>query len=100
MGICRTATWGSACSRRLPTITDKLQVFGDIRVGTSGTNGCLKNFGGDPLTGSCASDRRYKKDIMPFGHVLDRVTALQPVHYFWRARDFPDRISGNAAPTG
>ena len=29
-----------------PTITDKLQVFGDIRVGTTGTNGCIRIFGG------------------------------------------------------
>ena len=34
-----------------PTATDKLQVFGDVRVGTTGTNGCLKNFAG---TGSRA----------------------------------------------
>jgi len=77
-----------------PTITDKLQVFGDIRVGTSGTNGCIKDFGGNPLTGTCSSDRRFKKDIKPFDHVLDRVTALQPVHYFWRASEFPDRQFG------
>ena len=29
-----------------PTITDKLQVFGDIRVGTTGTDGCIKRFDG------------------------------------------------------
>ena len=38
----------------------------------------------------CSSDRRFKKDITPFGHVLDQLTALQPVHYFWRAAEFPD----------
>jgi hypothetical protein len=78
----------------IPTITDKLQVFGDIRVGTTGTNGCLKNFNGDPLTGTCASDRRFKKDITPFGHVLTQLTALQPVHYSWRAADFPEQHFG------
>jgi hypothetical protein len=78
----------------IPTIADRLQVFGDIRVGTSGTNGCIRSFGGNTITGSCSSDRRFKKDITPFDHVLDRVTALQPVHYFWRASEFPDRQFG------
>ena len=36
----------------IPTITDKLQVFGDIRVGTTGTNGCLKNSTGTALAGT------------------------------------------------
>ena len=74
----------------IPTIADKLQVFGDIRVGTTGTNGCLRNFAGTGIAGSCSSDRRFKKDITPFSHVLEQVTALQPVHYFWRAAEFPD----------
>jgi hypothetical protein len=78
-----------------PTALDRLHVFGDIRVGTGGTNGCLKDFGGNPLTGTCSSDRRFKRDIVPFGRSLDRVAALQPVHYFWRAGDFPDRHFGD-----
>jgi hypothetical protein len=83
-----------------PTITDKLQVFGDIRVGTTGTNGCIKDFGGNPIAGTCSSDRRFKKDIKPFDHVLDRLTSLQPVHYFWRASEFPERNFGNAQAYG
>jgi hypothetical protein len=83
-----------------PTIADKLQVFGDIRVGTTATNGCLKNFAGNPLTGTCTSDRRFKKDITPFSHVLDRLTALQPVHYSWRSSEFPDRHFGDARAYG
>jgi hypothetical protein len=35
-----------------------LQVKGDIRVGTSGTNGCLQNFSGAGLIGTCTSDAR------------------------------------------
>ena len=84
----------------MPTITDKLQVFGDIRVGTTGTNGCLKKFDGNFLAGTCSSDRRFKKDITPFGHVLDQVTALQPVHYSWRAADFPERHFGDGRAYG
>jgi hypothetical protein len=83
-----------------PTITDRLQVFGDVRIGTSGTNGCIKDFGGGAIAGTCSSDRRFKKDITPFDHVLDRLTALQPVHYFWRAEDFPNRHFGTSRSYG
>jgi hypothetical protein len=78
-----------------PTLGDKLQVFGDIRVGTSGTNGCINNFAGTGLIGTCSSDRRLKKNITLFGPMLDRLTSLQPVHYFWRASEFPKRHFGN-----
>jgi hypothetical protein len=84
----------------IPTATDKLQVFGDVRVGTAGTNGCLKNFAGTGIAGTCSSDRRFKKDITPFGPVLNQLTALQPVHYFWRATEFPERHFGDAQAYG
>jgi hypothetical protein len=84
----------------LPTATDRLQVFGDARVGNAGTNGCLKRFDGNFLVGSCASDRRFKKNITPFGPVLDRLTGLQPVHYHWRAAEFPERHFGEAQAYG
>jgi hypothetical protein len=84
----------------LPVLADRLEVFGDIRVGTTGTNGCLRNFAGTGLVGTCVSDRRYKKDITPFGAVLDQLTALQPVHYFWRAADFPQQRFGDSRAYG
>jgi len=83
-----------------PTAADRLQVFGDIRVGTTGTNGCIKNFGAGIIGGTCASDRRFKKNITPFGSVLDRVTALQPVHFDWRTTEFPDRHFGDSRSYG
>ena len=75
-------------------------MFGDVRLGTTGTNGCVKNFAGTGLIGTCSSDRRLKKDITPFGRMLDKVTALQPVHYFWRTSEFPDRHFGNTQNYG
>ncbi len=69
-------------------------------MGTTGTNGCIKGFGGAALAGTCSSDRRFKKDITPFDHLLDRVAALQPVHYFWRASEFPDRQFGDRRAYG
>jgi hypothetical protein len=84
----------------IPTAADKLQVFGDVRVGTTGTNGCLKNFAGTGIIGTCSSDRRLKKNITPFAPMLDKVTALQPVRYFWRSDEFPARHFGNSQNYG
>ena len=84
----------------IPTATDKLQVFGDVRVGNSGTNGCVKNFAGTQLTGTCVSDRRFKKGVTPFGPALDRVAALQPVHFYWRANEFPQQHFGDSQAYG
>ena len=83
-----------------PTAADRLQVFGDIRVGDSGTNGCVKNFAGTQLTGTCVSDRRFKRNITPFGSALNQLTALQPVHFYWRAAEFPDRHFGETQAYG
>jgi hypothetical protein len=83
-----------------PTAADKLQIFGDVRVGNATTNGCIKNFAGTGIVGTCSSDRRLKKNITPFAPMLDKVTALQPVHYFWRSDEFPDRHFGNSRSYG
>jgi len=83
-----------------PTAADRLQVGGDVRVGTSGTNGCVKNFAGTGIAGTCSSDLRLKKNITPFAPMLDKVTALQPVHYFWRSDEFPARHFGNSQNSG
>jgi hypothetical protein len=100
VGILPSGNVGIGDFTEIPTITDKLQVFGDIRVGTTGTNGCLKNFAGTQLAGTCVSDRRYKRDITPFGPALGSLTALQPVHYFWRAADFPAQGFGQSQAYG
>jgi hypothetical protein len=46
------------------------------------------------LTGVCASDARFKRDITPFRPMLDKVAALRPVQFFWRADEFPARAFG------
>jgi hypothetical protein len=68
---------------------DRLQVVGDIRVGTSGTNGCLKNYGGTALTGTCSSDGRLKTQIQPLSGLLNKVARLQPISFHWRRTEFP-----------
>jgi hypothetical protein len=100
MVVLPSGNVGIGTFTEFPTITDKLHVFGDIRMGTSGTNGCLKDFAGTALAGTCVSDRRFKRDITPFGPALDRLTALQPVNYFWRASEFPNRQFGDSQTYG
>lgn len=79
---------------------DRLDVNGDIRVGTNGTNGCLRNNNGGTITGVCASDARFKEDVAPLAPTLERLAALQPVQFSWRAQAFPDRGFGPAREAG
>ncbi len=69
------------------TPSQKLQVFGDIRVGTAGANGCLEDYGGGVIAGTCSSDERLKKDIQSIAQdgksYLEKITALTPVTYNW-----------------
>lgn len=65
------------------TLSDKLHVVGDVRVGTSGTNGCVKNFAGTGIVGTCASDMALKTDIQSLPSLLSRFETLSPVTYKW-----------------
>ncbi|MCJ8345832.1 tail fiber domain-containing protein, partial [bacterium] len=73
----------------------KLQVFGDIRVGTTGSNGCVQNFAGTALTGTCSSDEKYKKEIYSLHNSLDRLNQLRPLSYKWRSNEFPKKRFGD-----
>jgi hypothetical protein len=77
-----------------------LQVVGDIKVGTSGTNGCLKNYAGTGIAGTCSSDARLKTNVQPFGRVLGRVARLQPVRYAWKVDAFPEYHFGEGVSSG
>jgi hypothetical protein len=95
-------TGSAAVSVGINTSTpdDRLQVVGDIKIGTSGTNGCLKNFAGTGLVGTCSSDLRLKTNVQPFGRVLDSVSRLKPVHFTWRASEFPAYHFGDGMNAG
>lgn len=67
---------------------------GDIRVGV-GNTGCLKNDNGVQIIGACSSDIRFKRDITPFANILPKLAQLQPVHFYWRAAEFPDKHFGD-----
>ncbi len=69
------------------TPAQKLQVYGDIRVGNSGTNGCIEDFAGGNIGGTCTSDERLKTNIDPLSSdgrsYIERLVALDPVTYQW-----------------
>jgi hypothetical protein len=76
-----------------PNATDKFTVFGDIRTGNSATNGCVKNFAGTGLIGSCASDERLKQNIQGMGDVMGRLSQVGVVTYQWN--DLAASLFGN-----
>ena len=78
----------------------KLQVMGDIRVGTASDAGCIQNFGGTQIAGTCSSDLRLKTNVEPFAPVLSRLVHLTPVHFNWRAAEYPDFHFGAARSSG
>ncbi len=78
---------------------DKLDVRGDIRVGT-GSTGCVKDGDGSVIAGVCASDRRFKQGVTPFARSLETVARLEPVYFTWRAEQFPDRHFGSTRSFG
>jgi hypothetical protein len=95
-----TGTYAVSVGIGTSTPDERLQVVGDIKIGTSGTNGCVKNFAGTGILGTCSSDLRLKANVRPFGPVLDRVARLRPVHFDWRAKDFPEYHFGTATNSG
>ncbi len=79
----------------------ELTVNGDLRVGTSGSNGCVQSFNGSPIAGTaCSSDFRLKTNILPFTPVLNKLVKLQPVHFDWNIEQYPDYHFGPGRNSG
>jgi hypothetical protein len=74
---------------------DVLEVNGELRVAN-----CVKNSSGTQIAGTCVSDERLKTNIEPFSPLLDKLVQLQPVHFDWRAADYPDYHFGDARSYG
>jgi hypothetical protein len=81
------------------TPAELLDVRGDIRIGT-GTLGCVRDGNGSIIAGACASDARFKRDVVSFEPMLDKVAALRPVRFHWRAAEFPARAFGETKSYG
>ena len=77
------------------TPRDKLEVNGELRVAD-----CVKNAAGNQIAGTCPSDERLKTNIEPFAPLLSQLVRLQPVHFNWRAADFPDYHFGSSRGYG
>ena len=43
---------------------------------------------------------RLKKNIVPFAAMLDKVAALRPVEFDWRAAEFPEKHFGEGRSFG
>ena len=78
---------------------DKLEVAGDIRIGTGG-NGCVRSSNGTVIAGACSSDVRLKQSIRSFSPTLDKLVRLQPVYFYWRAEEYPEKGFGHELSFG
>ncbi len=81
------------------TPADLLDVRGDIRIGT-GNLGCVRDRNGTIIAGACASDARLKRDVVSFEPMLEKITALRPVHFYWSNGEFPARAFGERQSYG
>ncbi|MBI2357877.1 MAG: tail fiber domain-containing protein [Deltaproteobacteria bacterium] len=78
-----------------------VETAGNLRVGAGGGFlGCVQDGNGTVILGTCNSDVRFKTRISPFAPLLDRLVQLQPVHFFWKATEFPDRQFGSSRSFG
>jgi hypothetical protein len=78
---------------------DLLDVFGNVRIGF-GATGCVRDRSATVIAGTCASDRRFKRDVKAFTPSLDAVAALRPVHFYWRSAEFPAQGFGETESWG
>ncbi len=78
---------------------DRLDVAGNIRIGFV-LNGCVRDRDGTVIAGTCSSDLRFKRDVTPFPPVLDALTRLRPVHFYWRSEEYPDQHFGTSRSFG
>ena len=78
---------------------DRLQVAGNIRVGT-GTTGCVRDADATVIAGTCSSDARLKRQITPFPSTLDQLIRLRPVHFYWTRSSFLKEDSATGYRSG
>ncbi|MCF7843688.1 DUF5011 domain-containing protein [Candidatus Gracilibacteria bacterium] len=65
------------------TPAKELQVIGDIRVGSTGTNGCIEDFSGGNMIGTCSSDENLKTNISDISNILNKFESLRIVDFNW-----------------
>ena len=78
-----------------------MKTSGDLRVGAGTSAGCVTSGDGSVLiAGNCQSDARLKKDIRPFGPVLEQLVQLHPVYFRWKAEELPELQLGSGESFG
>ena len=77
-----------------------VETAGNLRVGAGSLVGCVQDGDGTVLTGTCISDARFKTDVTPFGSMLNRLVELEPVHFKWKAQEYPELQLGTAQSFG
>tara|TARA_B100000508_G_scaffold138819_1_gene135648 strand:+ start:2159 stop:4522 length:2364 start_codon:yes stop_codon:yes gene_type:complete len=70
------------------SLARELTVAGDIRVGANTGLGCIEDFDGTLIGGTCSSDRSLKSNITPLSKSINKdilagLVALTPVTYNW-----------------
>jgi hypothetical protein len=55
---------------------------------------------GTVIAGTCASDTRLETDISAFAPLLDKLVQLQPVYFYWKAEEYPERQFGSERSFG
>lgn len=79
----------------------RLDVNGNIRIGSvAGVIGCVEDRDGTVIAGTCSSDLRFKKNVRPFGPVLESFTSLRPVSFDWRTEEFSEKRFGDGRSYG
>lgn len=61
--------------------TDKLTVYGNLRIGTTETLGCIKDSSGVGIAGACATSSDIASNTNELGNILDKLKQLKPVRY-------------------
>lgn len=69
---------------------EQLSVVGNIRA-----SGAVIS-----ATSACSSDERFKTDISPVSHALDKIIKLNGVYYYWNTAKFPERQFSNNRQIG
>jgi hypothetical protein len=87
----------SFTSGTTPTLTARMVITSQGNVGIGTTTPTTKLYvNGDITANSVAgtSDSRFKTNIRPVTHALDKVKALQGVYFNWNQKAFPEKEFG------
>jgi hypothetical protein len=77
------------------TPAKELQVYGTVRVGKTGTTGCIEDGDGTNIMGTCDSDINLKTNITYLNNSLQKITQLKPATFQWTKETQQKQTRGN-----